>query len=198
LNKKQVWKQIKKCLVMAVLIVPLACSTLIKTTAPIRSVSEQQPQSKIKLQGKLSMIVNRANGEVETIGPINNLIVNTGEDFMVDVFQASTNALSTLRYHGVGDGSAAAAETDTALGSAFTTELSTDNIRCTGTQGQNGSNVYQTVCTNTFDASVTVKEFGLFSNATVGSGVMWSRILTGDITLASSDTIQTTYELTVE
>jgi len=192
-------QEIKKILVMVTMIVPLISCTFAKVTAPIRAIEDTpKPYSKLQLTGNLSIDVTHYDGTVEHVGSWHNLIVNTGEQYMVDVFQASTLALSQLRYHAIGDGSAAVAETDTNLGSAFTTELATNSVRCTGTQGQNGSNVYQTICSHVIDAAVVVEEWGLFNEVTVGCGVMWSRVLTGPITLASTDRLTTTYELTVE
>lgn len=131
-------------------------------------------------------------------GPYKNTIVNAGENFMVDAFQNLVE-LEILKYHGLGTSSAAIAETDTGCTTELTTQYSTDNTRATGTTTEgSGTNVYRTVATNTVDAGVTIQEFCLMSQAAVGGGVMWSRILTGSIALNSGDSLQTTYDLTVE
>ena len=56
--------------------------------------------------------------------------------------------------------------------------------------------MFVTVGTNTVDASATIEEHGIFSNATVGSGVLWDRSLTGTQTLSESDSLQATYSMT--
>ena len=151
------------------------------------------------MQGHITLKHLDSTGVVlASYGPYQNTIVNVGENFMVDAFQNSVE-LETLKYHGLGTSSGAIAETDTGCTTELTTQYSTDNTRATGTTTEGtGTNVYRTVATNTVDAGVTIQEFCLMSQAAVGGGVMWSRILTGSIALNSGDSLQTTYDLTVE
>ena len=49
-----------------------------------------------------------------------------------------------------------------------------------------------------FDATAAITEWGLFSQAATGGGVLWSRIVFAALNVASGDSIQFTYDLTVE
>lgn len=133
--------------------------------------------------------------------PIPNQIINAGETALRDCFGGtgtpSCTAVQNFKYHGLGTSSTAIAETDTGCGTELTTQYSTDGTRATGSQTNNGANIYRTVGTNTVDATVTIEEFCLMSQATTG-GTMWTRILTGSVALTSGDSLQTTYDLTIE
>jgi hypothetical protein len=135
---------------------------------------------------------------VLAVRSVRNLIVNTGENYLVDAFQNLTEP-ENLRYHAIGTGTAAPAETDTALAAELTTQYNPDNTRATGslTEGA-ATNVFRTVGTNTVDAAVAITEWGLMSQAAVPGGTLWSRVTFAAINLASGDSLQTTYDLTVE
>jgi len=126
-----------------------------------------------------------------------NLIVNTGEAFLVDAWQNIVE-LEIMRFHGCGTGVVAAGETDSALGTESTTALNPDNTRATGSLTEASASVFRTVGTLTFDATAAITEWGLFSLSGTGTGVMWSRIVFAAINVASADSIQFTYDLTVE
>lgn len=134
-------------------------------------------------------------------GPIPNTIVNEGENVLEDCFEANTGSACTqvalFKFHGIGSSSAAIAETDGGCTTEATTEYNPNSTRATGTQTNNGANIYRTVATNTVDASFTVEEFCLM-DVNTGAGNMWTRILTGTISLGSGDGLQTTYDLTIE
>lgn len=134
--------------------------------------------------------------------PIPNQIINAGETALRDCFGGTgtptCTAVQAFKYHGLGTSSAAIAETDTGCTTELSTQYNPDNTRATGSQTNNGANVYRTVGTNTIDATVTVQEFCLMSQAATGGGTMWTRILTGGISLVSGDSVQTTYDLTIE
>lgn len=150
------------------------------------------------LTGKLTARVIRANGSIEDYEPLSNLIVNAGENYLVDAFQNSTEP-ENLRFHGIGIGAVAAAETDTGCGTELTTQYNPDSTRATGSLTEGAStNIFRTVGTNTVDAAVAITEFCLMSQAAVPGGTMWSRVVFSAINLASGDSLQTTYDLTVE
>lgn len=135
----------------------------------------------------------------EVYGPFRNLIVNAGENYLVDAFQGTVEP-ENLRYHGIGTGSVAAAETDTGCGTELTTQYNPDNTRATGSLTEGAStNIFRTQGTITVDATVTVAEFCLMSQAATGGGTMWSRVLISPtVGLTSGDSLATTYDLTVE
>ena len=128
------------------------------------------------------------------VGP--NLIVNAGEAFLVDAWQ-NTVELEIMKFHGCGTGAVAAAETDTTLGTESTTILNPDSTRATGSLGELSASVFRTIGTLTFDGSGAITEWALTSTAT-GAYVMWSRIVFSAINVASGDSIQFTYDLSVE
>jgi hypothetical protein len=156
-----------------------------------------------KIGGVLNVAQIRNGKEIwRTAFPIPNQIINAGETALRDCFGGTGTPTCTtvqnFKYHGLGTSSTAIAETDTGCGTELTTQYNPDNTRATGSQTNNGSNIYRTVGTNTFDASATIAEFCLMSQAATGGGTMWTRILTGSIAVASGDSIQTTYDLTIE
>lgn len=152
-----------------------------------------------QMYGYLSIEVTHPDGTKRKFGPYHNLIVNTGENFLVDAFQNLTEP-ELFRYHGIGTSTTAPAETDTGCGTELTTQYNPDNTRATGTLTEGAAtNIFRTVATNTVDATVTIGEFCLMSQAATGGGTMWSRVLVSPtVGLNSGDSIQTTYDLTVE
>lgn len=131
-----------------------------------------------------------------------NLIVNAGETALRDCFNnnagsACTGSVATFKFHGIGTGVTAAAEGDTGLGTELTTQYNPDNTRATGSQTTNGANVYRSVGTNTIDSGTpAVTEWGLFTASSAGT--MWSRVVFSAINLVANDSLQTTYDLTIE
>lgn len=155
-----------------------------------------------KMGGVLKMEIVHEGVVVASLGPIPNQIINAGETALRDCFGGTGTPTCTtvqaFKYHGLGTSSTAIAETDTGCGTELTTQYNPDNTRATGSQTNNGANIYRTVGTNTFDASATIQEFCLMSQAATGGGTMWTRILTGGISVVSGDSVQTTYDLTIE
>jgi hypothetical protein len=151
-----------------------------------------------QLKAQLTLQVVHQDGSLGETRQIKNLIVNAGENFLVDAWQNSVE-LETMKFHGIGTGATAAAEGDTALQTELTTQYNPDNTRATGSLGEGaGTNVFRTVGTNTVDATVAITEWGLFTQAATGGGTIWSRTVFSAINLSSGDSLQTTYDLTVE
>jgi len=131
-------------------------------------------------------------------GPIRNLIVNTGENFLVDAWQNIVE-LEIMKYHGIGTSTTSAGETDTGCLTELTTQYNPDNTRATGSLTEGAStNIFRTVGTNTVDATVAIMEWCLESQAATGGGTMWSRVVFSAVNLSSGDSLQSTYDLTVE
>ncbi len=124
------------------------------------------------------------------------VVTTAGVGFIVDAFQNSVE-LELMNFHGIGTTNTAEAVGDTALAAEITTQYNPDNTRATGTQGENGANVYQTVGTNTVDATVAAVEHGVLSQAATGGGVLLDRTVFTVVNLASADSLESTYELTV-
>lgn len=140
-------------------------------------------------------------GDVLDYGLISTRVVTTaGVNFIVDAFQ-NTTELENLKYHAYGTGTNAEAAGDTALQTEETTQYNPDNTRPTGTTTEGASaNIYRTVATYSPDSGGTraITEHGVLSQAATGGGTLLDRSVFSAINLvAGSDSLQTTYELTV-
>lgn len=140
----------------------------------------------------------RANGDEIDLGLASaRVVTNNGVNAIVDAFQ-NTFELELFRFHAIGTGALAETAADAALGAELTTQYSVDNTRATGTLAEGASaNIFRTVGTNTVDAAVAITEHGILSQAATGGGVLLDRSVFSAVNLASGDSLQTTYELTV-
>lgn len=150
------------------------------------------------LYGSLYLTHIKADGEVLELGLASMRVVTTaGVNFIVDAFQNSTE-LENLKYHGIGTNNTAESSADTALGAESTTALNPDSTRATGSTTEGASaNIYRTVGTLTADASIAAVEHGVFSAASTGTGTLLDRSVFSTVNLASGDSLQATYDLTV-
>jgi hypothetical protein len=155
-----------------------------------------------KIGGVITLKQIRAGAVIGEWGPFHNTIVNEGENVLEDCFEGNAGAACTqvalFKFHGLGTSATVIAETDGGCLTELTTQY-TGDVRATGSQTNNGANVYRTVATNTIDSGgpVSIEEFCLMDTAS-GAGNTWTRILTGTITLQTNDGLQTTYDLTIE
>lgn len=126
------------------------------------------------------------------------VLTNNGVALIVDALD-NTLTDATIKYHGVGTGTTAEAAGDSALVTELTTQYNPDNTRATGTFSQPSANVSQSVATNAFDASATLAEHGVFSQAATGGGTLLDRSVYSGSTVGvvSGDSFQTTYQLTI-
>lgn len=173
---------------------------------PAPSAMQERPGLTETLGKRLGGVVTfkqiRAGTVIGEWGPFHNTIVNEGENILEDCFEANVGAACTqvalFKFHGLGTSATAIAETDGGCLTELTTQY-TGDVRATGSQTNNGANIYRTVATNTIDSGgpVSIQEFCLMDTNT-GAGNMWTRILTGTITLQTADALVTTYDLTIE
>jgi hypothetical protein len=148
---------------------------------------------RVLMHGKLYAVVNGIN-----LGCIGSRVVTTaGVNYLRDDFANGAGGadISLFKYHGCGTGAVAEAIGDTALGAECTTALNPDSTRGVGTQVNSVAKTYSTVATLTFDAAAAVTEHGLFSAAS--GGTLWDRTVFAAINVASGDSIQFTYTLTI-
>ena len=127
------------------------------------------------------------------------VVTDTGVGFIVDAFQNSVE-MENMKFHGIGTGTTAEAQTQTALVTELTTEYNPNSTRATGTTTEAAASIYQTVGTNTIDSGTpAITEHGLFSQAATGGGVMLDRSLFSAINLvgASADGLTTDYRFTI-
>lgn len=147
---------------------------------------------------KLHASIIRADGSVEHLGLISTrLVTDNGVAFIVDDWDNSATDITNLNYHGVGTGTNAENATDSALQTESTTVLNPDSTRATGTKSQPTAPQIRSVGTVTFDGSATITEHGIFSQAATGGGTLWDRSVFAGIGVASGDSIQFTYTLTL-
>lgn len=151
------------------------------------------------ITSRLMIRVRKASGQWIDYGTVNfaRLVTDAGVAFLVDDWDNNAQDLTTLNYHGCGTGSTAEAVGQTALVTECTTVLNPDSTRATGTRSQPSANIYQSVGTLTFDNTAAVTEHGLLSQAATGGGTLWDRSLFSTINVASGDSIQFTYQATI-
>lgn len=150
----------------------------------------------VVVESALSLVAIYARGPVVDYGVVGRRVVtDTGVGYIVDAF-ANGVEMENMKYHGLGTGSTAENQTDSALVTELTTEY-TGNVRATGTTTEGATaNIYRTVATNTLDGTpgAALREHGVFSASS--SGVLLDRTVYSAITLSSGDSLQSTYDLT--
>lgn len=119
-----------------------------------------------------------------------NLLVDSGEAYLVQAFMGAVN-LSSLSFHAFGTDGTAAAETQIAL------IAENAGGRFAGVPSVGAApNIWRQQVTAIFATGFTLREWGLFTQAAVGT--MWSRIVVPAIAVPSGGTVIATYDLTVE
>ena len=152
----------------------------------------------ITITSELRARVRTAAGEWIDYGVVSyRYVTDTGVGFVVDAWDNSGTTLANLNYHGCGTGTNAENQTDSALQTESTTILNPDSTRATGTRSQPTANQYRSVGTLTFDGSGAITEHGILSQAATGGGVLWDRSVFTAINVASGDSIQFTYTITL-
>lgn len=154
----------------------------------------------IIIESALFLRVLRAGGAIEDHGLVCRKKVTAAGCTFIAARMAGTSAanIANFNYHGLGTGTNAESNSDTALQTELTTQYNPNSTRATGTQSTPGSTyIYQTVGTNTVDASAAVTEHGVFDQAATGGGTLLDRSVFSVVNLASADSLQSTYQLTI-
>jgi hypothetical protein len=147
---------------------------------------------------RLHATLYRADGTLEHLGLLSTrVITDAGVTYLRDDFNNNAQDITLMNFHGCGTGTNAEAAGDTALQTESTTALNPDNTRATGTRSTPASNQFRTVGTLTFDGSAAVTEHGILSQSATGGGTLWDRSVFAAINVASGDSIQFTYTLTL-
>jgi hypothetical protein len=132
--------------------------------------------------------ISGATGKRTALGVVSQRVVTTaGVGFLVDCMQNLAEA-EAINFHQSGTGTAAEAVGDAALGTAV-------GSRVAGTQSEPSANVYRTVATLSYTATSAITEHGVFTAST--GGVLWDRSVFSAINVVNGDSIQFTYNLTV-
>lgn len=111
---------------------------------------------------------------------------------LADAMMNSAIAMDNFNAHGMGDGSTAETDTQTAL-------VSQQDGRAVGSQTHGAtSNIYKSVATITAGSAYTAIEHGVFDTTGVASDVMLDRTVVGSPpTLATDDEVEWTYQMTI-
>lgn len=139
--------------------------------------------------GRLYATKVSPDGSTEDLGLISTKVVtDAGVNAIVQGFLAAFT-IANFNFHASGTGTTAEAASQTAL----VTEVAT---RSSGAQTVGASNnIYRTVATITYGASLAITEHGIFSASSVGT--LLDRSVFAAINVISGDSIQFTYELTL-
>ena len=146
-----------------------------------------------------ALLTRRLNENGDGMEPVSlaslKLVTDVGVNAIVDAFDAGVGfTLNGFNFHGIGLGTTGAAVGDTDVETELTTQYIVNSTRATGAQTQPSVNVYQSLATNTVDATVAITEQGLLTSATVGSGTLFDRHTFSAINLVSGNTLETTYQ----
>ena len=141
----------------------------------------------LKLKGELSVVLNKADGSVET-HDFKNLVVNTGLNFIVSRMKdATATAMSHME---LGIGTTAAAAGDTGLGSA----ISGSRTALTSTTVATNTITYvATFAAGTGTGAVT--DAGIFNASS--SGTLLCRTVFPVVTKQAGDSMTVTWVVTV-
>lgn len=140
----------------------------------------------LKLRGDVALVLRDKNGNVKEERKINNLIVNTGLNFICDRMKNDETAMSHMA---LGSGSTAAAAGDTTLG----TQLGSREALDSDTVSSN--TITYTSSFEAGDATGAVTEAGIF-NATSG-GTMLCRTVFAVVNKSADDSLSVTWTITL-
>ncbi len=180
---RKIWVLIKNEYMRGLLDLRVAAKALANLVPGI-SFGAISPEAILKIK------LIKATGEIIDYGIVSTKVITTvGVNYIVDGLQANTTDVALFRFHASGTGAIAEAIADTALGTQI-------GSRVSGTQGEGAStNIYQTVATLAYTATLAITEHGIFSALTAGT--LLDRSVFTSINVVSGDSIQFTYELTV-
>jgi hypothetical protein len=145
---------------------------------------------KLKLSGRLSIVLKDKNGEVKTQREVDNLVVNSGLAYIISRMVGTAKTVMT--HMAVGSSSTAAAAGDTALGSQLGSRKALDSTTISG------SNNEKVIYVTTFDpgeGTGGITEAGVFNAST--SGDMLCRTVFSVVNKAADDTMVITWTITL-
>jgi hypothetical protein len=145
----------------------------------------------MSFHSSLKATVTHKDGSTEEYDLGSGLVTTAGVDYLADDMAGAIGAAdaTNFNYHASGTGTTAAAIGDTAM------QTDSGVARVAGTQTNPVHNVYRTVATMSYVSSLAITEWGLFSASTVGT--LWDRKVFTAINVVSGDSIQFTYDLTI-
>jgi len=147
-----------------------------------------QLKDTLKLHGSLTLMLTKANGEVE-VTQKDNIIVDVGFDFIADAIGKAASRPACMGYTAVGTGTAAAASSQTTLGTEVS-RLASTYAHTSGTK--------TFTFTTTFAAGVAtgaLTEAGVFNAAS--AGIMIDRVVFPVVNKGADDTLTTVFTFTL-
>jgi len=145
---------------------------------------------KLKLSGRLSIVLKDKAGAVKEQRDLENLVVNSGLAYIISRMVGTAKA--TMTHMAVGSGATAAAANDTTLGSQLGSRKALDSTTISG------SNNEKVIYVATFDpgeGTGAITEAGVFNAST--SGDMLCRTVFSVINKAADDTMVITWTITL-
>lgn len=140
----------------------------------------------LKAKGTLDIVVRGPDGNIKDEKKVENLIVDTGLDYIAS--RMSGTSENVMSHMAVGTGSTAAAAADTTLG----TELDRNSLTSTTVT----DNAIAYVCSwAAGDGTGSLTEAGLFNASSAGT--MLCRTVFGTVTKGASDSMTITWTITV-
>lgn len=140
----------------------------------------------LKAKGTLDIVVRGPDGNIKDEKKVENLIVDTGLDYIAS--RMSGTSENVMSHMAVGTGSTAAAAADTTLG----TELDRNSLTSTTVT----DNAIAYVCSwAAGDGTGSLTEAGIFNAASAGT--MLCRTVFGTVTKAADDSMTITWTITV-
>jgi hypothetical protein len=139
----------------------------------------------MKASGKLEIVVKDANGNVKDTRKVENLVVDTGLDFIASRMGGTGD--SVMSHMGIGTGTTAAAAGDTDIETINGSREALDSATVT-----DNTIVY----VGSFDSRTgAITEAGVFNAATAGT--MLCRTVFSAINLTSADSLTVTWTVTI-
>jgi hypothetical protein len=145
-------------------------------------------QDTFKLQGALTLMLQKADGTVE-VTQKDNIIVDVGFDFIADAIGKAASRPACMGYTAVGTGTTAAASGQTSLGTEVS-RLASTYAHVAGTK--------TFTFTTTFAAGVAtgaITESGVFNAAS--AGIMIDRVVFPVVNKGADDTLTTVFTFTM-
>ena len=145
-------------------------------------------QDSMKLHGAITLMLKKANGDVETVHK-DNIIVDVGFDFIADAIGKAASRPGVMGFIALGTGTTAAAAGQTAL----VTELD-----------RNAATYAHTAGTKTFtftaefaagDATGAITEAGVFNASS--SGIMLDRVVFPVVNKGADDSLTAVFTFTM-
>jgi hypothetical protein len=141
----------------------------------------------LKLKGRVGIVVKDKDGKVKETREENNLVVDTGLDYIASRMKDAT--ATAMSHMGLGTGTTAAAAGDTDLETLAGSREALDSTTVT-------DNTINYVCNfEAGDVTGAITEAGIFNAAS--SGTMLCHVVFSAVNLTSSDSISVDWTITL-